>query len=120
MLIWIKHAWDSISPERIRKSFKKSGISNSLDGSEDYLFQVCSDDEDPFEGFEQDDVVETEEVLQNICASPQNIEISESECELDSDLNESESDYNSPGHGLVQQCLVPSVHKTVGSRFVVY
>lgn len=98
MLTWIKQAWDSISPELIRKSFKKCGISNSLDGSEDHLFQACSDDEDPFEGFEQDDVVEAEEVLQNICASPQNIEISESECELDSDLNESESDYDSPGH----------------------
>ena len=33
-----------------------------------------------------------------LISSPQNIEISESEWELDSDINESESDYDSPGH----------------------
>ena len=57
-----------------------------------------------------------------LISSPQSIEISKSECELDSDLNESESDCDGPGRWLVQQRLIHSVHvhKTVGSRFVVY
>ena len=32
---WIVEAWDEISPEVIRKSFLKAGISNNMDGSED-------------------------------------------------------------------------------------
>lgn len=35
ILKWIKAAWDSVSPEVIRKSFLKNGICNALDGSED-------------------------------------------------------------------------------------
>ena len=32
---WVKHAWDLIPTEMVIKSFKKCGISNELDGSED-------------------------------------------------------------------------------------
>ena len=36
---WIIEAWDSISSEMVIKSFKKCGISNDLDGTEDdYIF----------------------------------------------------------------------------------
>ena len=34
---WILEAWDDISAEMIIKSFKKCGISNKLDGTEDDL-----------------------------------------------------------------------------------
>ena len=53
MLKWVKQAWDAISPDIIRKSFKKCGISNTIDGSEDNLFQNDDDDTDPFEGFDE-------------------------------------------------------------------
>lgn len=32
---WVKNAWDSIKPEMVVKSFKKCGISNAMDGTED-------------------------------------------------------------------------------------
>ncbi|GBB93198.1 hypothetical protein RclHR1_02130011 [Rhizophagus clarus] len=32
---WIKHSWESISNEIIIRSFKKYGISNALDKTED-------------------------------------------------------------------------------------
>ena len=36
---WIIEAWDNISSEMVIKSFKKCGISNNLDGTEDdYIF----------------------------------------------------------------------------------
>lgn len=44
---WVKDAWDSISPELIKKSFLKCGISNAMDGSEDaavYSEDSASDD----------------------------------------------------------------------------
>jgi hypothetical protein len=50
---WIKQARDAISPDIIRKSFKKCGISNAIDGSEDNLFQNDDDDTDSFEGFDE-------------------------------------------------------------------
>ena len=53
MLKWIKQARDAISPDIIRKSFKKCGISNAIDGSEDNLFQNDDDDTDSFEGFDE-------------------------------------------------------------------
>ena len=58
ILKWIKQSWDAISPDIIRKSFKKCGISNALDGSEDNLFQNEGDD-DPFEGFDEENVQRT-------------------------------------------------------------
>jgi hypothetical protein len=39
----IKEAWERISPKLVGKNFKKCGISNSLDGSEDN-FILYSDD----------------------------------------------------------------------------
>ena len=68
ILKWIKQPWDAISPDIIRKSFKKCEISNALDGSEDNLFQNEGDD-DPFEGFDEEDVRMDEEILANVCHS---------------------------------------------------
>ena len=52
-----EHFWQvwliSFSPDIIRKSFKKCGISNAIDGSEDNLFQNDDDDTDSFEGFDE-------------------------------------------------------------------
>ena len=38
MCKWILEAWAEIPKEMIIKSFKKCGISNAMDGSEDDLF----------------------------------------------------------------------------------
>lgn len=53
---WVKKSWDDVRPEIIVKSFKKCGISNALDGTEDdALFEVSdsssSDDDEDFSGF---------------------------------------------------------------------
>jgi hypothetical protein len=41
---WITEAWACISPALIEKSFKKCGISNKLDGTEDdYLWDSDPD-----------------------------------------------------------------------------
>jgi hypothetical protein len=101
MLKWIKQAWDAISPDIVRKSFKKCGISNAIDGSEDNLFQNDDDDDtDPFEGFDEQDVQMDEDIIANISSyNEAAIELSEDEGEIDSDLEETtESDYDSPGH----------------------
>ena len=44
MCTWNKQAWDDMSPDTIKKSFKKCSVSNSLDGSEDHL--ICEDEGD--------------------------------------------------------------------------
>jgi hypothetical protein len=104
MLKWIKQAWDAISPDIIRKSFKKCGISNAIDGSEDNLFQNDDDDDDddtdPFEGFDEQDVQMDEDILANISSyNEAAIEVSEDEGEIDSYLEETtESDCDNPGH----------------------
>ena len=46
MLQWIKEAWGSITPDIVRKSFKKCGINSALDGSEDHIFQAEDDNEE--------------------------------------------------------------------------
>lgn len=51
ILKWVKESWDEVSPDVVRKSFKVTGISNELDGTEDDLLGGDSDGEDPFEGF---------------------------------------------------------------------
>lgn len=38
VLNWVSGAWDSVSTDLIKESFKKCGISNALDGSEDGEF----------------------------------------------------------------------------------
>lgn len=106
LLQWIKEAWSSISPEIIRKSFKKCGITNDLDGTEDHLFQSNSDDEsknniDTFEGFSQQEIDIGEQVLDNIVGDsgvvlPEN---SDSEdVSNSSHCSDSETDYDSNGH----------------------
>lgn len=64
LLKWIKDAWAAITPDVIRKSFKKCGITVALDGTEDHLFQQDSDSDDDdqsFEGFSDDDVAIAEQ-----------------------------------------------------------
>jgi hypothetical protein len=46
---WIKVAWDNVSTEIIKNSFKLCGISNRIDGSEDDLIQ-CFKSGEPCEG----------------------------------------------------------------------
>ena len=53
---WISIAWQKISEDIIRKSFKKCCISNALDGSEDDVLWAESSDTDSA----QDDHEETE------------------------------------------------------------
>lgn len=90
MLKWIKQAWDAISPDIIRKSFKKCGISNAIDGSEDNLFQNDDDEQDVQMG---------EDILANISSyNEAAIEVSEDEGEIDSDLEETKESDDSPGH----------------------
>ncbi len=55
LLRWIKDGWNKITPEIIRRSFKKTGISNQMDRTEDHLLDMDSD-EDPFDGFDAADV----------------------------------------------------------------
>ena len=108
LLQWIKEAWDKITPEIIRKSFKKTGISCALDGSEDHLFDACSEDEDdesdPFEGFEDDEIAAAEELTENVSSGLYNVCLSEDSNPEDSgeEWGESETDDyvspNSPGH----------------------
>jgi len=40
---WMKNSWQRIKSETIVKSVKKCGISNALDGSEDYILYEESD-----------------------------------------------------------------------------
>ena len=52
LLRWIKDAWDSVTPDIVRKSFKVCGISSALDGTEDdLLLHGGSDEDNDFEGF---------------------------------------------------------------------
>lgn len=70
LLKWIKASWNEVSPEIIRKSFKVTGISCAMDGSEDDLLfsQLASDDEDgdPFEGLEESDVLAQDMVIDSL------------------------------------------------------
>ena len=53
LMRWIKDAWDSVTPDIVRKSFKVCGISSALDGTEDDLLLHDGSDreDDDFEGF---------------------------------------------------------------------
>ena len=57
---WVKNSWQRVKNETIIKSFKKSGISNALDGSEDDILYEESDassennHEDDFSGSDDD------------------------------------------------------------------
>ena len=48
---WVKDAWDSIPTTMIQKSFRKCGISNALDGTED---DAIYDDEENDQDQEED------------------------------------------------------------------
>jgi hypothetical protein len=67
---WVKKSWDAVKTERVFKSFKKCGISMSLDGTEhnslfedsddsvpdsEELSSVSSSEDDDFCGFEDKD-----------------------------------------------------------------
>ena len=43
---WVKTSWQSAKDETVVRSFKKWGISNALDGSEDDLLYEQSEDSD--------------------------------------------------------------------------
>ena len=50
-LQWVVDAWNSLSSELIKNSFKTCGISNAIDGSEDHLIHVFKPDGSCPEGF---------------------------------------------------------------------
>jgi len=57
---WVKNSWQRVKSETIVKPFKKSGISNTLDGSEDDILyeeidaSIENNHEDDFSGSEDD------------------------------------------------------------------
>ena len=62
---WVLKSWNAINTEVVVKSFKKCGISNAMDGSEDHLLYMTdssdnsADDSsesssDEFSGFEDE------------------------------------------------------------------
>jgi hypothetical protein len=53
VLTWISSAWDSLSPEIIKKSFKVCGISTTTDGSEDHLINFFKDRPDGLKDLKQ-------------------------------------------------------------------
>lgn len=74
LLRWIKKAWDSVSPDVVRKSFRVTGISLAMDGTEDdQLFHESDDDDDddvdPFEGFTVADRDVQAQMLENVEAA---------------------------------------------------
>jgi len=103
LLQWIKTAWDSITPEIVRKSFKKCGITVAMDGSEDHLFAQDSDsDGSDFEGFDPADVEMAEQVMENIASTSsagRQSPVALSDSDHDSSSSEGNAtDYDSPGH----------------------
>jgi hypothetical protein len=97
-LRWIKAAWDKVTPEIVRHSFKKCGLSNNMDGSEDHLlFHEESDSEEEFNGFTEEEIADALEVAANM-ASTEPVDLdAESEEEKDSEDSDHE-DPMSPGH----------------------
>ena len=43
---WVKTSWQSVQDETVVRSFKKCGISNALDSSEDAILYEQSEDSD--------------------------------------------------------------------------
>jgi len=99
LLKWIKEAWGVVTPDIIRKSFRKCGISNDLDGSEDHLFAEASDTENDFEGFTAEDIQQGQEFGDNVVNDPgiMNVELSD-DSDIDSAHEDLDTDYESPGH----------------------
>ena len=85
--------------EIVRKSFKKCGISCSLDGSEDHLFN--EDDDGDFEGFTPLETSLAEDNLANSASAVDTRQLVLSEESEESDASFESDDYedcNSPGH----------------------
>ncbi len=72
------------------RSFKKTGISNQMDGTEDHLLDMDSD-EDPFYGFDAADVADVQMFAENQRSNLDGAVISEDSKPEDS-AHESESD----------------------------
>ena len=96
---WVKQAWDMVTPEIIAKSFKKCGISNAMDGSEDDLFDMADNEDEDFEGFSSTDVQDAEVHSANMLGTDS------VQCEIDAEsdidyAHEEDMDYGpmSPGH----------------------
>lgn len=102
ILKWIKEAWSSITPELIRKSFRVTGISLEMDGSQDDLL-FAENDEDPFEGFTAAEVAEAEEFHANTASTVPAMQLdslneySDEESESEDDVDDYECP-DSPGH----------------------
>lgn len=59
---WVKNSWEKIKQETIVKSFKKCGISNAIDGTEDDLvFEEREDDDSSSENILVSDSNESSE-----------------------------------------------------------
>ena len=103
MLQWIKKAWDLVTPEILRKSFKKGGISNAMDRTEDDLFNLEEEEEESFEGFPAAEVEDAEELNVNMQAgltvqNTQDIELYP-ESDVDSEYQDDyDFDAGSPGN----------------------
>ena len=83
----------------MRKSFKKCGISCSLDGSEDHLFN--EDDDGDFEGFTPLETSLADDNLANSTSVVDTRQLVLSEESEESDASFESDDYedcNSPGH----------------------
>jgi hypothetical protein len=102
ILKWIKQAWDAVTPEIIMKSFKVTGITVALDGTEDQVAFPDSDDEDPFEGFTEGEIEASAQLLENMGTSQPVFCIDSAEySEPSEEEEESADDYEnpeSPGH----------------------
>lgn len=98
VLRWIKDARYSITPDSIRRSFKKCGIMCALDGTEDHLFNDQSDQDTVQTEFEEfsDDEIEVSEMV--MAAAESAVETVLSESEVDFDHEEDSTDYDSDGH----------------------
>ena len=97
---WVKQAWDLVTPEIIAKSFKKCGISNAMDGTEDDLFNVDDSEDGAFEGFNAAEVEDAEVHNANIISGIDNDQHQiDEESDIDS-VHEEDIDHEpmSPGH----------------------
>ncbi|ELT90523.1 hypothetical protein CAPTEDRAFT_150149 [Capitella teleta] len=69
-LRWIKAAWDKVTPDIVRHSFKKCGIWNAEDGTEDQvLLHDDSDSDDEFMGFSNEEIEDSHEVAANMAST---------------------------------------------------
>ena len=64
---WVKAAWNEIDKEMVIKAFKKCGISNAMDGTEDEILYEDAGDNDELdrelEDDQYDDCLDEEEFL---------------------------------------------------------